>query len=194
MKVKSWLFLGILVSGSLCLAAPITFTFQGTGSGTVNTVPFSSASFTFTESSDTSLVTSSSIPGFSINYITPFASGSIINIAGFGTGTISTLTDVADSQDLVTPGNSFVAFAMTTGGDVAGRAVIFATYNLQSALGPISTTNPFVSNFTISSTLGTVSFSSVSNITFTATTIPEPGTFPFMCVGALLLAAAWVKR
>src|SRR6266496_2198787 len=142
MKVGRWLHLVVVVSGSLGFAGPITFTFQGTGSGAVNNVPFSGALFTFTQSSDTSLVTSSS-NGFSTNYTTPFASGANINIVGFGAGAISTPTDVADSQDLTTPANSFVAFALTNGGDVAGRALIFATYNLQSALGPINSTSPF---------------------------------------------------
>jgi hypothetical protein len=180
MKAKSSLFLAILISGSLCLADPITFTFQGTASGAVNSVPFSNASFTFTQSSDTSLVASSSIPGFSINYYTPFASGASIAIAGFGAGSISTPTDVADSQNLTTPASSFVAFALTTGGDVAGRALAFATYNTQSTLGPINTPSAFVSNFSVSSSLGTVSFSSVSNLIFTAathaqTTAPSAG-------------------
>ena len=181
-------FSGLFAAASLSCASPITFVFDGVASGTVGGVNFSNAPFKFTQSSDTSLITSSS-NGFSTNYTTPFASGASINVGGFGAGTITTVTDVANSFDIFNPANSFVAFALTTGGDVAGHDLTFASYKLQSAVGPITTTNPFVSNFSAASTLGNIAFSGINSLTFTATTgpIPEPGSFSLLGAGVLLL-------
>jgi len=175
--------IGLLATASLSYANPILFTFQGIGSGSVGAVGFTNASFTLTQSSDTSLITSFS-NGFALTYETPPASGASIAIAGFGSGILSTVTDVADVQQ--SP-SSFVALAIaSTGGDVAGRGTTFDTYNLESAVGPIITPSQFVSNFTVASTLGGVSFTSISNLTFTATTVPEPSTIPLLGAGLLL--------
>jgi hypothetical protein len=154
-----------LAAVPIAYASPITFTFQGTASGTVGGVNFYNAWFTIIQSSDTSLM-STSFNGFATAFQTPYATGASIDIGGFGAGIIITPTYIADVQQ---PSNSFAAIAISTGGDVGGNSTIFNNYTLQSGVGPVlTTTNPFIDGFTVSSTLGTISFAVLTGVTFTA--------------------------
>jgi hypothetical protein len=178
---------GLLATAWLSYAGPIDFIFQGIGSGSVGTAGFTSVPFRFTQSSDTNLITGF-VSGPAIIFETPAASGATIAIAGFGTGTVSTVTQVLDLQQ---PPSSFISLAITaTGGDIGGRDAAFDTYDLQSAFGPIITPSQFATGFTVASTLGTVSISAISSLTFSAvpvvTTVPEPGTPVTLGVGLLL--------
>ena len=188
------LMTGLLAAVSLSYASPITYIFQGIGSGSVDSVAFTSVPFRIEQASNTNLVTGF-VSGPAIVFQTPPASGASIAIAGFGTGSLSTVTDVLDVQQ---PPSSFIAFAISsTGGDFGGRGTTFDTYNLQSNIGPIITTSQFTTGFTVASTLGTVSISSLSNLTFSAiptpTTVPEPSAFLPIGVG-LLLGVAFSRR
>jgi hypothetical protein len=92
---------------------------------------------------------------------------------------------VADVQQQLP--SSFIAFLIfATGDDVAGRSTAFNSYNLESAIGPINTSSPF-GGFNVDSTLGAVGISNISNLSFTATSTPEPRTF--LLLGAALLIA-----
>lgn len=181
------LMIGLLAAASLSYASPITYIFQGIGSGSVGSVAFTSVPFSMEQSSNTNLVTGF-VNGAASIFRTPAASGASIAIAGFGMGSLSTATDVLDIQQAP---SSFIALAIaSTGSDFGGRGTTFDTYNLQSGVGPIITTSQFASGFTVATTLGTVSISSISNLTFSAVpaafTVPEPGTFLPLGIGLLL--------
>jgi hypothetical protein len=78
---------------SMTFAAPITFTFSGTGSGTVNGVPFTDADYTITLLGDTTAITNPSSGLFQLETI------AAINIAGVGTATITDPVEIFDNHD-----------------------------------------------------------------------------------------------
>ena len=187
------LAIGLLATVSLSYANPIMFIFQAIGKGSVGTVGFTSVPFNLIQSSDTSLITGFASGSANI-FETPPASGASIAIAGFGMGSVCTLTNVLDSQQ--SP-SSFVALGIpASGGDIGGRDTTFDTYNLGSGVGPIITTSQFVSRFTVASTLGTVSISGISDLTFSAVTTatPVPGPGAFLPLGVLLLLGIAFSR
>lgn len=177
-----------LGSASHADAAPITFTFQGTGSGTVGTQSFTDSAFTISLSSDTTAIIQ--IGEF---YRTPPASATI-NLAGIGTGTFTQLANVITIPDgfgaatfvgLELPANSL---------QLNGVTLFSATlngYTLQGPIGPISN-RPAGSGFlNAPTTLGQVQFTNYGNtLTFTATLgtpgaepVPEPTTMLLLATG-----------
>ena len=82
-----------LFAASPANAAPITFTFQGTGSGTVGAQSFTNSAFTISLSSDTTAIIQTGEL-----YRTPPESATI-NIAGIGAGTFTQLADVITIPD-----------------------------------------------------------------------------------------------
>lgn len=188
------LLAGLLVAAPESYATPITFTVQGTASGTVGGVSFSNEAFTITQTSDTSLV--SSYSGYTVDYSTPYASGATMSITGFGSGTISTQTQIFDNQAPTSPSASIAGITCITctGGDIYARDIAFATYSLQAApFGPITTTDAAASRFVdLTTTLGTVSFTSTSGaVTFAANApvaaVPEPESYAMLLPGLALI-------
>jgi hypothetical protein len=178
-------------------AAPITFLFEGTGSGVAGGTPFSQATFVITANANTVNVVQSGAL-FSLD-----SSAATIAIAGIGTGTFTSPpgTRVFDAQD-----NNALGFSQAgIGGldlmDFADPA--FATYDLTTSFGPLLVGDPSFLDFSdVPTTLGNVTFDgqSVTEVTFTATAgaagaagaVPEPSTL--LLLGAGVAALGLLRR
>jgi PEP-CTERM motif len=168
-------------------AGPITYAETFNASGTVNGTPFDTV-VTFTFNSDTTLVFGNcdGVPGI---FCTPNGVAGV-SIQGIGSGTFTDPFNVFVNQGVQVAG--FTDDAIEDILDLANPA--FATYDLKSAIGPLSSSYFFVdTGVPIGSTLGDVIIDSVSGIpTFTATvggTTPEPGSFVLFGSGVIGLAA-----
>lgn len=159
---------GIVAAAVTCIvlagvahAAPITYTFQATGSGTIGTTPFSGASFTITVTGDTTGIVVIS-PGLMYN---PGLTSTIV-IAGVGTATFTDPKQVLVAQSV--PGVGFEEAGGYNLLDVRNSS--FATYDLASTFGPAFDPAPSpVSQFSgIATSLGLLTFTSYQNATFTS--------------------------
>ncbi len=185
--MRRFLFAGIVVCtlGAGAYAVPITFTLQGTASGRVNGVPFAAAPFTVTYSADTSFPQ----PHGSVDFY-PLAITSI-SIVGIGSGTF-TNTFYLNTRI----GASFVYLTdPSTGNNFLLIYPGLAMYPFRAAFGPVSVildpTTPLPTN--ASSSLGTITFTALGNLTFGAVTptVPSPTPIPSTLILALTgLAAA----
>lgn len=176
----------LLVGACAANANSITYSFAGTGTGDLNGVPFTGASFTITVLGDTSNITNC----FTVD-LCNVANSATIAITGFSTATFVTATQVFDAQGFPAAG-----FERAVNGldllDLSDTA--FATYSLATSIGPIFVANPFaVNQFScnhgcVVTTQGNLNFSSIVNVTFNATATPEPGTLIMFGSGIVGLA------
>ena len=185
MRIINVLALAAL-GGAFLSAGPITFTFSATGSGTVNTTPFTNEPFTITLTSDTSLITS----GGGIFQTPPFA-GAPFSISGVGTGTLTDLADVFDNQN-----DNGVGFQDLTNSGILGEIAAFAgAYQLNASLSPQSGSDLSAKNFAFPTSFGSVSFTSISGDTFSAATgTPEPGSLMLAALGIVAIVAGKRRR
>ncbi len=156
-------------------AGPITFLYRGTGSGTLGGIPFTSQQFTITATGDTANITSWA-----------FASGgpqlthesAVIDIAGFAPATFTIATHTWKLPGTQGGFGRNLGLNLLTLDEAA-----FAVYGLDTSILPISETTPLhVHQFqSVSTTRGSLSFSSIPSFTFEAvatdeTALPEPST------------------
>jgi hypothetical protein len=168
----------VLIVSGLGFADPIIFTIQGDGAGTVGSTAFNDAAFTFTVTTDTSLVTNFTLGDGQTGFEAPFVSGAGISIGGIGSGTFTDTESIYDNNTL-----HYV-------GITDAYNVSFQTYDLQSSIGPLPLDAETIELqfLNIPTSLGSVTFTAATSVLFTATTVPEPGTLMLGAAGALLLA------
>ena len=166
----------------LC-ALPITYTFQGFGTGSLGGSAFTDVPFTVTVESDTTLITHP----FGLPFI--FATGpaptgidiETIGSASFLSGLSVYVNQRGRELGLTEPGANDL-FAI--------RDPLFSTYDLDSPFGPFTEPVPenFFTFFDVQTTMGPATVSDIRDLTFTAAfgpqPIPEPSTF-----GLALLAS-----
>jgi hypothetical protein len=188
---------GIVAAAVMCIvlagvaqAAPITYTFQATGSGTIGSTPFSGASFTITVTADTTGITVIS-PGLMYN---PGITSTIV-IAGVGSATFTDPKQVLVAQSV--PGVGFEQAGGLNLLDIRNSSL--ATYDLASTFGPAFDPAPSpVEQFSgVATSLGPLTFSSYQNATFNSLlggsqipTLSLPGLAAFallLLVGGVLL-------
>lgn len=87
--------LGTGLSTTSAQAGPITYTFSGVGSGTVDGTAFSSTAFTFSVTTDTSTI---STARFGAGTPSTAPTMAAVSLAGFGAGTSLDLSGVFDSS------------------------------------------------------------------------------------------------
>jgi hypothetical protein len=169
----------LLVAAVLCgsglspaQATPITYTFTGTGSGDLAGNSFFDVFFKVAIPGDTANVETTTY-----GPDTPTITGltGTIALTGVGTGTFSNPLYVFNNQTNEAVGfGDFINFDLI---DLFVPGKGLATYDLRTSFGPITDPNPYFSQFTsVGLSIGTLSFSGVSNATFTAEVVPLPGT------------------
>jgi len=194
--------LALLIPGATAFGGPIlTYTFTGTATGMIGSTPFTSAALTVSGTADASAVTcSAGICGLDLA-----AGVASFTIGGIGSGTFSDASYFFDNQN--NGGAGFGEFRPPPYccdtidiEDSSVSSTVFASYNLQSAIGPIGpqASDPVVYLWGILNTsLGASSVTSFSNYTFqvTAAGVPEPSTFALLGAGlAGLVMVARRKR
>jgi len=179
-----------------------TFTFTGTATGTIGGTPFTDASLVVTAMADVSTV--SCAAGECDLYVG--AGLASFTIAGFLSGTFNDPTYFFDNQTSLLEGSPAGLVGFGDGSDdiqmygaLIGNAV-FATYNLQTAVGPVGPqgADPSTSDWVnLPTSLGNFTVNSFTDFTFQATTtstaaVPEPGSLVLSAIG--LAALLWRAR
>jgi PEP-CTERM motif len=182
--------LGIVLAVGLCGSLPgeakaalINYSFTGTGSGTLDNLGFVDAPFAVSINADTNDVAfQPSLGAFGILNL-----GGTIDITGVGVATFTLPLfifggnglDAVGFGNLDANGNLIAIFQTGLG---------LATYDLASNFGPVTGTNANLSQFqNVATDLGTLGFTTMSEVTFvsTVTGVPEPSSFVLSGAGIL---------
>ncbi len=187
-------FIWSLLAAGLAGASPITFTLSTSGSGSINGLDFTDGTLTFTAVADTVNILNGAKTIGDTGNSTPSPSATYtVTIAGLGTWTLSDSVFFYDDRTTGVLGFADVN-TNTDLLDISGAA--FSTYDLKSALGPVS--DPLANgtgSFTnIPTSIGALSFTGNStNASFDAVTAPEPGSLGMMLIG-LAMGCCSVRR
>jgi hypothetical protein len=171
----------MLCSAALVQAGAITYTEQATATGTLGSSAFNSALVTITFVGDTTNVVCGG--GFCYNAV----GTATVNVAGVGTAAFTSDTYRAfDNQG---------AIAVGIADESSGASILdtydsaFGTYDLTTAIGPVTDASFIRPDVTFSTDLGGFNLQSVGDSTFTATTgIPEPATLAPFGAGLAVLS------
>jgi hypothetical protein len=167
-------------------AATIVYTISGTGSGSLNSVAFNNAAFTFTLTGDTANISG--------GILDPLASATA-SIAGFSTTTLSIATRLGQNGNVV-----FFSRSGPGGLDLFDFNLA-APVNLATSFGPVTGTGVFALNQfqNVASTGGPLTFDTSSSVQFSSrlgavSTVPETGTWGLMIAGFGLVGGAMRRR
>ncbi len=170
------LFSGVLHS-SPANAVPITYTYDGVGSGTIGTSTFSGAAFSIVASADTDNIQPWSNADLQNTHLS-----TSIHISGVGTFDILTASHTWIAQNCCAGIGEDLSSNWIT---MNSTQLIDVGYGLDTNIGPIIDNSPSnINQFTgVSTSGGTMAFSSVSTVSFTATVVPEPSTAILLTIG-----------
>ena len=199
MRILSVVALALASYGTLVAGPILQYTFNGTASGTLNGVAFSSQSLAVTTIADAATVTDSS----GVYLLTLGDDGTSFTLGGVTTGLFLDSTYFFDNtpKGVAGFGDSGASSCCDTIQihDSAIGSTAYATYNLQS---PTAAQTPEASNpstadwVNLNTNLGSFTITSLTNVTFTVTgtsiaAVPEPSTFSLLAasLGALALIA-----
>ena len=180
--------IGLMASSLITVAGavPITYTWQGVTSGSLNGESFTDAVLTITAHADTDLIEDFSETVSRVSVIDAKVSVESIG-SDFLTGTIMAVSNRGSS----TVGISNFDF---------NRAILFvddpsvSTYDLSTSFGPIAGPVRFNSGFEFPTLGGDFSLSEVvDSATFQAVAVPEPASWALM-LGGLALAGFAARR
>jgi hypothetical protein len=181
----------IAVTGgsTFAMASAITYTVSDTASGTLGATSFTGALVTVSFSGDTGTVFMSSA-GFWENDI----GTATVTIAGIGTATFTDAMFAFDNQAAIAAGIGDNTCVGCRASVLDTFNSVFGSYDLMSAIGPISGAVFFRPDLSYGTTMGLLNFSSAgATSTFTATTVPEPANLILLGTGLVSLIG-FVRR
>lgn len=195
-------FLAFALVAGFASASPITLTFTGTADGMLGTTSFTQQEFTIIFTTDTSdVVHPSAIP---VDWSTPMGTLASFVITGVSTGTF-----IDDQAVFVhpSPENDIGIWHYNAADWVAKTESAFASYDLQSSIGPISDgvnawPGIFDAPFTVDvgGTHESFVLSNITDMTFSAEVtsvpsgVPEPSTAMLLSLGIAGIAAGRFRR
>ncbi|MGO9230636.1 MAG: hypothetical protein ACLQKA_15705 [Bryobacteraceae bacterium] len=159
--------IGVVLSAGVVFGQTGVYTFTGTASGTVGGTPFTNATLTVTSTGNVSAV---SCTGGTCE-LNVAAGASSFTISGIGSGTFSGASYVFDNQNFGLAGFGVGTDDIQIYDSSIGSAA-FATYNLLSSIGPLGpeAADPSTSDWVnLSTSLGSFTVTSFTNVTFQAT-------------------------
>ena len=184
------LLIGITGGSTSAMAGSITYTESDTASGTLGTASFTNALVTISFSGNTSTVSQTSL-GFWEND----TGTTTVTIAGIGTETFTDAMFAFDNQGAIAAGIGDNSCTGCRGSVMDTFNLAFGSYDLMSAIGPLSGgvfIRPDLSYGTNSGLLNFSSAGATSTFTATTTAVPEPACL--MLLGSGVLGLAGVVR
>ncbi len=182
----------LLVLSPMVQAGSTIYTFTGTGSGSLNAIPFSDVSFIITSTADTT----------NIGLGTPFglwtvpASATTISITGIGSATFTIPTEifinfVVGAVGITAPEQNIDIFNIKNASFYSQDLNFPSSYTLSSSVdqvtGPVYFA-PYSFGFTFDTTAGAFYMSSISSVNYDANVVPEPSSYALLSVGMTGLA------
>ena len=193
-KIVRWMAviapLGLATLAGPLFSAPIVYSYVGIGSGQLGTQSFSGAEFAIVAQADTA-----NIMPWMAGALQNTHSSATISIEGIGAFNILTASHTWIGQNFGGGLGGNLALNWVTIDEAAFSSV---GYGLATSLGPVVDNSPqhVVQFFGVATSGGSLRFSSIQSITFTATAqgdagaVPEPTTAALLFGGGLALAAA----
>jgi len=179
---------GLVLLPMAAMASPITYIYSGSASGSLDSVDFSDAGFVITAQADT-------------DHIGPWFDGTLQNthlsatvaLSGFGSFSFSDATHTWIAEDCCMGIGKDFSFNYLT---LFTPDIVSVGYDLAMPVGPIydpsaSTQGQFVD---IGTSGGALTFASVSDVSFQAIAVPEPGTYALMAFGLAGVVAVRRRR
>lgn len=183
------------------VAAPIVYTFKGTGTGNVDSTRFSDVAFKIDLFGDTNGVSFGRTDPYS-SYVYRNTGPATIFISGIGSGEFLPAPDayygieIFNNPEVSVLGISYLIVPDYPPDLLDIQNPALATYDLKSSIGPIFDPDPSAINQfnNVDLTIGSLSFESARDVTFTATVVPEPSTLLISLLGFSLVGQEVWRR